>query len=82
MTRCLDETSRKFGMEISAEKSKLLVISSKPTKIEADIEIDNVKLEQVDPFKYLGCTMNQNGKSLNELRRRTAIAQADHDLEK
>ena len=47
ITRRLDDTSRKFGMEISAEKSKLLVISSRPTKIEADIEIDNVKLEQV-----------------------------------
>ncbi|XP_063616061.1 uncharacterized protein LOC134789360, partial [Penaeus indicus] len=77
LTRKLDETSRKFGMEISAEKSKLMFIDGdKHTRISTDIEANGGKLEQVSQFKYLGCTIAENGKSTKELKIRITVAQS------
>ena len=65
LTRKLAETSWKLGMEISAEKSQLMVISKNHTTIGTYIMVDGKKLEQVRQFKYLGCTISKNRKSTN-----------------
>ena len=61
-------------MEISAEKIKMMVSSRNRTTIGKDVMVDGEKIKQVRPFKYLGCTLSEYGKSSNELRIRTAIA--------
>ena len=46
----LDTTSTKYGMEISAEKTKLMTSNTKG--ISLDVRIGGQKLETVQSFKY------------------------------
>ena len=73
LTTRLEESAGKFGMEISAEKSKVLVNSNKDTP-QTHIIMNGETLEQVDSFKYLGALITEDGKSTIEIRARLAIA--------
>ena len=72
----LDKISRTFGMEISIEKIKLIVIAKDPTKTTTSIKVGGILLQQVNHFKYLGCTFNENGKTTDEERIPLAIGYA------
>ena len=61
-------------MEVSTEKSKVLVNSRGPVK--ASIVMNGELLEEVTQFKYLGATLTKDGTSSSELRIRTAMATA------
>ena len=63
----LDKASTKFGMEISAEKTK--VMTNKSEDIQADIEISGQKLESVKKFKYLGAIISDEGSKVEVLAR-------------
>ena len=56
---CLDKTSAAFGMEISAEKTKLM--TNNENGISIDIRINSEKLDKVDSFKYLGAVVTDQG---------------------
>ena len=49
---CLDQASTAYGMEISAEKTKLM--TNNTSGINAEIKVNGQKLETVTSFKYLG----------------------------
>ena len=49
---CLDKVSKAYGMEISAEKTKLM--TSNTSGINTEIKVNGQKLETVTSFKYLG----------------------------
>ena len=55
----LDKTSAAFGMEISAEKTKLK--TNNANVISIDIRINGEKLGEVDSFKYLGAVVTDQG---------------------
>ena len=55
----LDRTATAFGMEISAEKTKLM--TNNTSGIGNDIMIGDQKLEIVNKFKYLGAIMTDEG---------------------
>ena len=57
----LDETSKKMGVEMSAEKIKLLVVGATIERIDEIVEEGGTTLEQVQRFKYLGCNIHENG---------------------
>ena len=59
LTTRLEESAGKFGMEISAEKSKGLVNSNKDTP-QTHIIMHGETLKQVDSFKYLGALINED----------------------
>ena len=61
-------------MEVSAEKSKVMVNSS--TNASADITMNGQKLEKVEAFKYLGATLTKDGRSSMEVKIRLATATA------
>ena len=65
----LDTTSTKYGMEISAEKTKLMTNNAKG--ISLDVRIGGQKLETVQSFKYLGSVMTDEG-SKQEIMSRIA----------
>ncbi len=68
-------TSKKYGMEISIQKTKAMVFdisSAEPEKV--DIKIDNISLEQVDQFKYLGVTLTPSNDSTTEINHRLMLA--------
>ena len=54
--------SAAYGMEVSLEKSKIIV--NEFSKIHANvITMNGETLETVDKFKYLGATLTKDGKS-------------------
>ena len=52
LAECLKNVSTTYGMEISAEKTKL--ITNNTGGINTEIKINGHKLETVTSFKYLG----------------------------
>ena len=55
----LDKTSTAFGMEISAEKTKLM--TNNANGISIDNRINGEKLDEVDSFKCLGAVVTDQG---------------------
>ena len=55
----LDKTSTTYGMEISAEKTKLT--TNNTSGIDTDIKVNRKKLETVISFKYLGSFISDEG---------------------
>ena len=60
-------------MQISAEKSKI-VINSNKINLHSNIKLYGEKLEEVEQFKYLGTTITKNGSSDTEIKIRLAQA--------
>ena len=72
----LDKASTACGMEISAEKTKLLktkLLTNKTSGINSDIRVNGQKLETVTSSKYLGSVITDEGSKPEILSR---IAQA------
>ena len=69
LVKVLDEAATSYGMEISAEKTKLMTNNTKG--ISKEIKANGKKLETVNTFKYLGSTITDEG-SKQEILARTA----------
>ena len=67
----LDKASTAYGMEISAEKTKLM--TNNTSRINTEIKVNGQKLETVTSFKYLGSVITDEGSKPEILSR---IAQA------
>ena len=67
LVKRLDETSSRYGMEISAEKTKLMTNSAHP--ITTKITVSGKELETVDHFKYLGAIISEEGSKAEILAR-------------
>ena len=67
----LDKASTAYGMEISAEKTKLM--TNNTSAINTEIKVNGQKLETVTSFKYLGSVITGKGSKPEILSR---IAQA------
>jgi len=63
----LDKTSARFGMEISAEKTKIMSNSEQP--LQANISAGGKELEKVKQFKYLGSIISEEGSKMEVLSR-------------
>ena len=71
---CLDGTSTKFAMEISAEKTKLMSNTNQPTT--RRIMVNGQELESVNQFKYLGAVINEEGSRTEVISRAAQTAKA------
>ena len=68
----LDKVSTAYGMEISAEKTKLM---SNTSGINTEIKVNGQKLETVTSFRYLGSVITDEGskpKILSRIAQTTA----------
>ena len=63
----LDKASAAYGMEISAEKTKLM--KNNITGIKSEIKVNGQKLETVTSFKYLGSIITDEGSKHEILSR-------------
>ena len=59
LVECLDKASTAYGMEISAEKTKLM--TNNTGGINTEIKINGQKLETATNFKYLGSVITVVG---------------------
>ena len=72
LTTTLERRARCYGMEISAEKSKIVANSS--TAPRAAILMNGEHLEEEKSFKYLGSIISSEGDSTEEIRTRINLA--------
>ena len=63
----LDKASKAYGMEISAEKTKLM--TNNTSGINTEIRVNGQKLETVTSFKYLGSVITDEGSKPEMLSR-------------
>ena len=71
LAESLDKASTAYGMEISAETTKLMINNT--NSINTEIKVNGQKLETVTSFKYLGSVITDEGSKPEILSR---IAQA------
>ena len=72
LTNRLTNSANAYGMEVSAEKSKIMVNSRNNRT--STITMNGTPLEQVNHFKYLGATLSSDGSSTADIRIRLATA--------
>ena len=63
-----------YGMEMNAEKAKVMIISRQPFPVK--IMVDQKQLENVDSFKYLGSILTDDGRCTCEIKGRIAMSTA------
>ena len=63
----LDKASTAYGMEISAEKTKLM--TNNTSSINTEIKVNGQKLETATSFKYLGSVITDEGSKPKILSR-------------
>ena len=59
LVECLNKASTAYGIEISAEKTKLM--TNNFSGINTEIKVNGQKLETVTSFKYLGSVITDEG---------------------
>ena len=74
LTSLLDITQRNYGMEIHAEKSKILIVGKGRRTLAQTIQIMGTDLETAVSFKYLGTKITADGKCSEDVRSRLAMA--------
>ena len=73
LTSRLEKAAGAYGMEVSSEKSKILVNSHKQLP-KTNITMNGQILEEVENFKYLGSTLSKDGSSTKEIKIRLGLA--------
>ena len=69
----LDKASTAYGMEISAEKTKLMTNNN--SGINTEIKVNGQKLDTVTSFKYMGSVITNEGSKAEILSRITQTTQ-------
>ena len=54
------EVCRRRGLNVNEGKSKLMVLNGEE-RLECEVCVDGIRLEQVFKFKYLGCVLDESG---------------------
>ena len=75
LTNKLSDRSNAYGMELSSEKSKVMV-NSHNKDISVNIVMNDQKLEEVHSFKYLGSVITEDGSSDKDIGPRIGQATA------
>ena len=71
----LDKASTAYGMEISAEKTKLM--TNNTNGINTEIKVNGQKLETVTSFKYLGSVITHEGSKPDTLSKIAQTGRTD-----
>ena len=57
----LSETCKEYGMEINVKKTKVMMMNG-TGRIKQDVKLNNVPLERVTRFKYLGSWITDDAR--------------------
>jgi hypothetical protein len=72
ITTEIDKNSRRFGLQINIDKTKVMAVEKKRNK-ELHINISGKEVEQVDKFVYLGGLITANGSNEEDIQRRIGL---------
>lgn len=74
----LNETCKAYGMEINVKKTKVMIMNGtkKPKDRQRCITLNNVPLEQVSRFKYLGSWITEDARCEVDIKARVGMAKA------
>ncbi|KAJ0183432.1 hypothetical protein K1T71_001408 [Dendrolimus kikuchii] len=61
------------GLHLNAKKTKVMVFEREETRTNARIMVDDVMLEQVNEFVYLGCAFSRDGRYTADIERRVNL---------
>ena len=75
VSKVKDESSR-AGLDMNVKKTKAMVLSKEPAGKTVEIKVNNVVLEQVDTFKYLGTQVKDDLKTDKEIVTRENLAKS------
>ena len=56
----LVEVSRRRCLKVNAGKIKVMILNGKEG-LRLEVYVDEIRLEQVSEFKYLGCVLDESG---------------------
>ena len=70
----LNESCQAYDMKISVNKTEVMSVSRRPTKL--DVTSNQTQLKQVREFKYLGSVFTEDGKIDREIETRCQKANA------
>ena len=66
------EVCRRRGLKVNAGKSNMMGMNGKEG-LECEIRADEMRLEHLSEFKYLGCVLDESGTYEAECRSKEAI---------
>jgi hypothetical protein len=72
ITTEIDKNSRRFGLHINIDKTKVMAIEKK-RETDLHINISGKQVEQVDKFVYLGGLITANGSNEEDIQRRIGL---------
>jgi hypothetical protein len=68
----LETSARKMGLAVSEEKTKLMEVGKKLTRV-AHFTVGNYKFEKVHMFKYLGSLVTEKNEISVEIKNRIGL---------
>ena len=74
MMNKVNEVGKLYNMKMNAKKTKAMVISRNENKPNVNIKVDRTAVEQVGSFNYLGQTVSDDGRCVDEIKKRIGIA--------
>ena len=76
MINNINDSCNKYGMSLNAKNTKVMVISKKDTWEQLAITVNNTRLEQVKQYTYLGSLITDDGRCIQEVKKRIGQAKS------
>ena len=74
LIQALVQSSGERGLKMNTSKTKVMVISKGDEVVRTNITVNGEVLEQVSRYKYLGSVVTRDGRCVDEIKARIAIA--------
>lgn len=74
MLKILSNALNKFHLKINPQKTKSMLISKIQNQENVNITLNNIQIQQVQEFCYLGSIITSNNKSSPDIKRRITLA--------
>ena len=74
MLQVISDTLKLYKLKVNKRKSKVMVVRKNMEEIKTNIKIDDIRIDQVKQFCYLGSIITEDNRCLMEVKRRIALA--------
>ena len=69
--------TKEIGLEVNADKTKYMVMSREQTaRLSHTMKVDNISIERVEEFKYLGTALTNQNSIQEEIKSRLKLGNA------